>query len=825
MISKQPIPLGGGVNLFDDPIALPDGQWQRLRNLASRQTGVMGQRQSMSFVREVIPSWWRWDARTLFGSLGIAASVEDYWRWAENLRPLRFLFDPNFGEITMVAMTTASLLVSDDDSGVQTARTVPDGTMLLITLPGAITGNGAGNLPSLRCRVLGAATLSPSLFVFNGATYAFAGFNNGSRVAPSTTGGNVVDFSYYPNDFGTANSGFNPQGACVVRDRVVYFNGPFLYWSDRNAPLTVSPVGFPAVGTRDIFLGGEELEDITAVAELSTTADGSPVQSVAAAWTSTHMYMLLGEPLVTTAPGDILGSLQINRLNVQAGCVSQATVTRTPYGTFWAGKDDVWFMPFGNLPIRVGTSIRPLLEDQPKGLQWRMHAEYYNGYYRLSMFTPGQGPQMYDPCGMQMWLDLRNGPPNSAAAAQWCGPHVFAQTDAPAINGGEDFGASTGVWCMAKDTRGTGDGKLYALQRYVMGNAIALSTPDIKGMSLCGFDTQDGKDTCAPQAVRTPYYGAGQTYFVGDIHVPQANPNNILAPIYICTQEGAVVTEPNWLTPDAQGRVFDGANLIWHSVYFDGSSPMSARRVDLMQGYNSVAWSVLSKEFTLGDPTKEKLMDGAELGYWAQDRTRLTYNSHAKQDSQSRILGLTAEQTADNVTGQTTGDRVWQRKLLTPNPTKRFRGLSAVWECKQDAGIIITTGVNDTISGTVHATSFTATIPAGYYFEVSTLLAAVLTALTAAFPTSLFTSTIASDVGYKRGVIGIAEIGNLDLVVINTGSRLAQLLGYSPQQGATVTALAGNFVYGWDSPRVQLAPDMQLSAINLRFKIFNRGPT
>ena len=828
-IQKLPIPLGGGVNLHNDPSVIPDGQWQRLRNLAPRLPGVLGQRPSMSFVREVTPSWWNWDARTRLGSAGVASAVDAYWKWAKYIRPLKFIFDPNFSDITMVVVTTAAITVAAETSaGVQTATVVPEDTMLLITLPGVITGTGTE--PMLRVGVLGPASRMPSLLVFNGITYAFNGYDNGKHIAAGSDGATPVTFSYYNNNFGTGNTNFAPDGACVVRDRVLYYKGPNVYFSDRNEPLTVGYTGsldangdivpstanpatgtnFSAIDTRGIFLGGEELENITAVAEVNTSADGSPVQSVAMVFTSTHAYMLLGEPLETTEGGKVVGSLQINRLNVQAGCVSQATVTRTPYGTLWCGREDVWFMPFGSLPIRVGTSIRPLLEQQPPGLAWKLHAEYADGFYRLSMFKPGQGPNTADPCGMQMWLDMRAGGPKSAEQAQWFGPQEFNQTDAP--TSAPDPGGPGGVWCMARDSRAGGDGRLYALQSFVMlGSTAPAGTAYISGMSLCGFSAVDGRDTCAPNA-EPALWEPSYAYSAGDIVVPTPATTSLLAPRFVCTTAGTSATAaPAWITGiSGTGTITDGT-VTWTAIYFDGTYLFSAYVPNIAQTNNEVELSMLSREFMLGDPMREKLLDGAELGYWALNRTQVTYNSHAKQDSRSRILGLTAEQTADNVANQTTGDRVWQRKLLTPSPTKRFHGLSATWELQQDAGIVITLGVNDTITFTYASASHPLTIPAGYYADIL----AVVTALVTASAGGLTSSVSGAVIGFKSA--------SMTGVSIQAQGRLSELLGFGV--AGQQTATGGNYVYGVESPRYTLVPDIQFSGLNLRFKMFGRGPS
>lgn len=818
MISKLPLPILG-VNTFDDPVAIQDGQWQRLRNLAPRKTGIVGQRPSMSFAREVIPDSRFWDMRLFTAS----PSVAGYYNWAQRIRPQKFIFDPNYGELSMVAITTDTITVYN--ALVAGNVTLGAGITIMVNLPQIL--NNSGGLPVVQVAVLGECTTEPSLFTFNGLTYAFNGVSNGARIDPPIASLFYETVNYQKNDFGTANGAFNPAGACVVRNRVVYYKGNSLYWSDANAPLSVAPAGFPIVGTRDIYLGGEEIENITAVAELSTSTDGSPVQSVAAAWTRSHMYMLLGEPLSSTDGGNILGSMQINRLNIEAGCVAQATICRTPYGTVWCGKDDVWFMPFGQLPIRVGTKIRDTLLNQPVGMSYKLHADYYDGFYRLALFADGQGPGTYDPCGMQMWLDFRAGAPQNAESAHWYGPQVWVNTDSLTVGGGGSSAAPGpyGTYCMSRDTRGMGDGRLYGLQSfylYGLGDAANSS-----GMSLCSFDTYDGRDTCAPQGFTSDPWQVGYSYAEGDRFVPTptgplASPVRT-APIWICTTGGVSGgSEPTWNAATATGIIADGT-VTWKLKLWDGSYPMISYSLSLLQGANQIEFSALSKELTLGDPTKEKLLDGAEIGFWAAGSTQLAYNSHPKQDRVGRTLNVDNEQTADNETSGTTGDRVWQRKSLTPSPTTRFHGLSAAWECGQLAGIIITAGVNDTIQMYINTSLRTLTIAAGYYADLEGVAAAVKTAMLVFDASANY--TIAVDSGYIRPLFGFRTGFSLQVV---TDSRLAELFGYSPRQGGLAPAVAVSaptFAYGYESPRAKLIPDFQFSDIKLRYRIFNRGPT
>jgi len=815
-VGRVKLPFAG-TDQYADPAALAEGKWQRLRNLAPRKSGIVGRRPALQYVSTVVPNWWHWDARARTGSLGVASAIEGYWRWAQYLRPVKFLFDANFSGLTMIAITVADVPVQDATAPTAVERTAPAGTMLLLTAPGLVVGNGVD--PVIRCGVLGQATRDPSLFSFNGITYAFAGQNSGRYVDASPDSLLPIAWDYFEANFGATAGPFEPDGAAVVRDRVVYYKGPNVYWSDKNDPLSL---GSDILTSRGINVGGEELENITAVSELSTSADGSPVQSVAAVWTKSRCFLLLGEPLESDAlPGEnVIGSLQINRLNIEAGCVSQASVCRTPYGTFWVGIDDVWFMPYGQLPLRVGTAIRPAIEAQPVGLRWRIHSEYSEGILRVSMFAPGQGPLIHDPCKHQWWLDLRQGPPSDAGSARWFGPQEFAQFDTPDWSDKVSNG-SPGVWCMARDQRETGDGRLYALQSFKLQDSVNA----VYGMSLCGFDAPGDLDVTAPQAPRS-IWQAGYAYNQGDEIFVTPEVGNFDSPSYVCTTAGTSGgSEPTW-APNASGQVTDGT-VTWTARYFDGTNALSSRIPNLALASAVYDWSMLGPEIFGGDEMVEKLLDGAEIGCALPASTQLTYNMHPNQQQRSRIITPTFDVAAGDVNeaGNWTGARVWQARQLTPDPNKRFNALTATWECKQDPGIVIVAGVNDTITGSTSGGigSWSATIAAGYYANLEAFATAVRTAIQTASG-SIVDTTIDVDLGYSRALFGIRDATYT--ISVDTGSKLAQLLGYDPLQGAQSVADGDTeFAYSWDSPLIQHAPDMQISGVNLRLKAFGRRPT
>lgn len=819
MINRLPLPING-VNVHNDPTTIADGQWQRLRNLAPVKPGIVGTRPGLTYARDVIPTWWHWDARTALGELGVHSAVPSYFRWARDLAPVRFVFNPLYGDITMVALTRQAVeIMRADGPNLDTQTTVPEGTMLLICLPGYFS-LGSGGEPLLRAAVLGEVTVQPSLFVWNGTTYAFAGKNAGRKIIRTPDASLPLDFSYDQVNFGPLNGTFHPDGAAVVRDRILYYKGGYIWFSDRQAPETISPAT-DDYNVMDLYIANaDETSDITAAAEINTTADGSPAQSVAMVFTLTSAYMLHGDTLeseIVGEGGDVLGSLQINRLNMKCGCVSQATIKRTPYGTFWVGTDDVWFMPFGSMPMRVGTNIRPLLEAQPRGLLWKIHAEYADGFYRVSLFKDGQGPSIYSPCGMQMWLDLRQGPPRSAEEAMWYGPQEFVNVDSTS--------GEAGVHCMAVDDRPTGDGKLYSLQTYRM---TGDESSDVYGLSLCTFEGGTGRDITSPAEDTYPPWQPSTAYEENDrvsYWLVGIGGSLRIQAVFTCTVAGTSGnTVPGFgftmLNADGTVAELNPGGPTWRVLYFRTSPrfAMNALRANTAQADSEIVASALSKELMIGDPMVEKLLDGAELGYWTGRAMKLAYNSHPKQDSTSRILTPDYDQAMNRLDGDWTGDRVWQRKLLTASPSKRFRALSAVWELNQEAGIFLTAGFDDTLTLQISGEP----VPTVLTFSSSTAWTATTlrNAINAALTPLGFTAELLTG-----GLTRIAALGGAE-ATFPAGQRILDHLGFY-QPDTLDVFVSGLTSASWISRFTafeKAASPFQISGINLRVRTFARRP-
>jgi hypothetical protein len=236
MIGQQPVPFTGGVNSFEDPLKLPDDKLQPSTNLVPRERGFPGTRPSLNFVREVIPDYRPWNSDRATEYFGPGPY---YWQWAQGWKPLRFMFNPNGPELTGVFVCDRAKTIIHTEGNTEQIMEIAAGDMVFWAMPGRFAGP-----TEPYCFRLGEGG-QVSLFPFNGIMYVFGGGNPGchlTNAGEGPGGGGTLGWSYFSNQFsGENNAGFSPQGAAVVRDRVVYWKGPKIFWSDRNDPLQLVP--------------------------------------------------------------------------------------------------------------------------------------------------------------------------------------------------------------------------------------------------------------------------------------------------------------------------------------------------------------------------------------------------------------------------------------------------------------------------------------------------------------------------------------------------------------------------------------------------------
>lgn len=414
----KPLALGGGVNLLSDPRFVRDDQCVRSKNLVPTRAGMAAKRGAMD---------------TITAGASLSGGVTPYYFSLMALPP------GAYGNGLVLASRRF-------DGGAL-------GTYLTVTTPPpfAALAEVGWQDPSPR---------RPLVHMYNKAIDVFAGPGNiitlatpaggvpavgfpGARI--SEIGGSIVvnGFSFRALLGGAATEpNAVPRVAAVYRNRTLWANfgaglENYAVMSDPYYPEVVG-VDFLSAAGRNFFVGARDGDEIVAAREALLTGVGSPSESALLVLRQYSSYLITGQPNLVADGAMILGDMEVNRINVDCGCSSDATLVNTPYGLLWAGWDDVWMFPQGQgIPIRVGSHIRPILQATPPELRYLWHASYFDGFYRLHLLTPGQNEGDRTAPGEEWRLDLRNGPPRSHEDARWYGPMIYLTPD-PTVGDTDD---------------------------------------------------------------------------------------------------------------------------------------------------------------------------------------------------------------------------------------------------------------------------------------------------------------------------------------------------------------------------------------------------
>lgn len=570
MNKLQRLPLGGAVDLDGKPHGIDDGSLRKQQNIIPDKDGYPGRRGSLSYVTDLVTS----------------AFDFPIWCGAPKDNPGTIaIYGTDGNEATLYIAQ-----IGNDTGSQQVVRT----TKPLVSLPcmfsdGELTYFTVGAMDDVR---LGGG----QKLVKDGSTFGFS----------------MQDFLW--NDPQLLLT--RPRYVTPWRDRFLYahFEGDYrgtILISDSEDPLTV---GENALTDRGVEVTGGR--DITGVHEVLLAGQGSPASSIAIVMTLEKSYYMSGDLPETDEsfdPNAPLGTLATNKLSSNAGCLSHHTICDTPYGTIWCGPNNIWFLPLGQtVPIPIGRRLSTLLKAQPEDQYYRIQAVYANGFYRLQLFSPGQGPTETTPHGEQWWLDLRNGPPTSWKDAMWHGPMVFHV--AGAISG--DRGVDTtvlGTYCMDVDTRDGQEQRLYGVHPAV--------TRSLAGFTLVQYDSAEPRDVAGINRTTLVHWAPTTAYAVGDeIVVDNTIYNGAHAVgtlgvwrIQSITSGSSGGAEPTW---DIATSPIHDAGVRW-AFYASVISPSQ------MIGSEVLA-TLETKDYTFNDLMSDKLFQGVELSYFLTMPERLT---------------------------------------------------------------------------------------------------------------------------------------------------------------------------------------------------------
>lgn len=485
-----PIEWGGGVNLLTDEQFLQPNEIRKAKNLFPVNPGRLSRR----------------------GSLGPAGrpSLAGGAGGIRYGRPIAAMIPPWVGSDLLAVIATRNL--------VGTAQT------------GYLTGEyplavyALGQTASVGIELGGYPNSVPAMVAFNKKIYVFGGYPctvPGAVVADGVGGAATCTAFAFA---GSGNSTVTPRVACSYRNRMVYANfGPgfesHLVMSDLYDPTLVGN-DVLAVNGRNFIVGDTTGDEVVAMIEVMTVGAGSPAQSALLVLKRYSAFLVTGEPSQTTDTSDYLGTMEVVKFGVAAGCASPRTLVETPEGLFWAGPDEVWCYRPGALPFPVGRKIQAVLRESPEDRKYRWHAAYFNGVYRLAVFSPGQGPDDDSPCGEQWWLDLRDGAPESWQAARWWGPQIFHYVSDSTIT---TSAGVIGTYNMISEVRPGFPAALYGIEagilvdladngflrvQYDQPNGYdfvwTLTEPDYGPRSICGTST-DTNTTVATEFLSRQY--------------------------------------------------------------------------------------------------------------------------------------------------------------------------------------------------------------------------------------------------------------------------------------------------------------------------------
>lgn len=625
-----------GINLLKDPAALTEGEYAWAKNCWPNMPGLLGRRPALQWARSITAQTYSTAPKYPAAVLGDRAYIQNVLGPAQTAAglsyqqtvpvPVDFEFGRSGNDMVVILV---------DDNAIYWAAAVP-------TLYGR---------PNQLVK-LGQLDRTPTLFSWNQKTYILAAGVGMWVVQPdASTGGD--GFSIQP--FGFNNQpGFAQYCAVDAAQRfwwanfgagnedMIWFSEPFQpgILTDGNG---AGADHFNRVNGYNLTTGDGGA--VTAIAQLSTSQAGAPNASSIFLWTRSSTFQIQGEPLTNAEATDPnanpYGTLQVVRLNTVAGCVSQRGVVQTPYGAFWIGEDDVWFMPFGSLPIRVGTKIRPALLAAPPSNQWRHYAVYDkgSGSLRICVMRPGDSSGYTTPPGYQYWLDLRNGPPEDADSAVWWGPMEF---NPGGWNDPANFTFAGAPHSMKVDSRITGDGKVYAIAPYDSMPTFVVgwdTSERIGGIALCTVDSQAAFDSALPVATETAYpWVANVLHHYGDVIAPFPDHPSIL--YWNIAQISGLSGASNPFTyPNPPTQVNDNA-VVWSQVgtgdaLGNASAAFATRKqhsvrynpgangVDTVIGsptgpgnWTTIQQELRSRETFFGGAAYDDLIDGIELSYY-----------------------------------------------------------------------------------------------------------------------------------------------------------------------------------------------------------------
>lgn len=703
-IKPKELTFEGGVNIDKDPHLIKSNEWQSLQNLWPYKSKLLGSRPSLLFEQDVLPVDAKyWNSRLFHNSYAeTPVSVPYYYNWFRYLTPLKSIFLGELSKIALICVcnNTPGVTIREQFEGEAAVEVqLIAGDVVLLMMPNDLQpGAVVGDKPILSGVRLGkTSNLTPSMVEINGeiiavnvgCDYVVRVAKSSSLAIPSATTWSNIDYRFTKLNFGDTNTNFKPNGVVTYKNRFVYFKGNKLWFSDPFQPEVIYD-DVVATAYLAVFFDTNLTEDITALAEIYTSSLDEAGTSVLAIWTAHSMLMMKGEPATTIAstPEELFAPVNVTKLPITAGCISQASVVKTKHGIIWCGASTVWFMARGNLPVEVGQKIGPRIQDQSLDSAGRIFATYDDEVYKLVINTAGVGYNPFDALN-EMWCLSFIGDLPTKENAAWFGPQVFTNRDNPVV-GTSAAGGPSGLYCCAKLTNNNDD-KTWYIQPYscATGDTTVGADTYATRLGLSSISQYYGVDITAPYRpanvfVEDNYYYPGDIFHLSRGKNGEEYPYNIE---YVVMNEGTLA-----------------GTLIMAAVYANDvedlppgpsptytSVPLYAKR-PLMAYLEASIDSLMPKTHKIGiqsglmtfdAPELVKVMSGYELTFKTLNPVLL--NTHwwpwePKHTSENVVMlasrvNLPTE--SQNVLDAMFNEPVLTARRIMPPKNKRYNGLSA----------------------------------------------------------------------------------------------------------------------------------------------------
>ena len=194
-----------------------------------------------------------------------------------------------------------------------------------------------------------------------------------------------------------------PTSVCNFNNRAYFSCGNTCWYSDVLVPTTMTNAG------QSLTIG--DTDAISALTGLPIQTSSAGVVASLIVFKSLQIWQILGDAAVT-------GSLSLNFLALNIGCIAPRTIVQTPIGTIFAGIDGPYYISALGQVLPLTKDANKSVQDLQRPFQFisnpgRAAAAFTGSIYRICLDSAINGVSATS----DYWFD--------ADVRRWNGPHTF----------------------------------------------------------------------------------------------------------------------------------------------------------------------------------------------------------------------------------------------------------------------------------------------------------------------------------------------------------------------------------------------------------------